>query len=111
MVRYFHEMFSAFNEDEHSLMVDMIFRIGNNNLSFDLWRETMTEEERLFSVALEERAIKEYYYHIDDTLDDNNLNLFTEIMLFYVFYDVEDIGLVWALPAVGPLYGEAIRRL
>ena len=106
MNRYFEALFANFDEEEDVLMGEMIILIGRNDMSFDFWRESLSEEERDFAVTLARRVDDEYYHLLEDNCE-NELNLFVEIMLYYVTYDAE---LGCELPAIGMLYGEAMRR-
>lgn len=111
MNRYFEELFADFGMNEHEMMGNMIFRIGNNQMSYDHWRETLSEDERSFAHSLVKK-VDEEFYHLLEAVSTKGMtayeyHLFSEIMIYYITHDAE---MGWALPNVGMLYGESVSR-
>ena len=111
MVKYFEELFATMNEEENILIGSMIYRIGNENMSFDTWVETMSEEERAFAHALLMKVDEEYFHLLEEAsaagMSAYEYHLFAEIMLYYTTYNVE---MGWAVPSIGKLYGSSVER-
>ena len=105
MNRYFEELFASFSEEEEERMWDMIVSVGNKNLPYTLWKDSLSDEERDFAIALAQKVDDEYYHLLEDN-PGNEMILFVEVMLYYVTHDAQ-IGC--ELPAVGLLYGEATK--
>lgn len=108
MNRYFKELFDGFCEEEHWYISDMIQRIGNNDLSFYAWSETMSAKERCFVSSLANKVDTEYF---GGQIDDDcwsELAIFAEIMIYYTVYDIE---LGWAMPEIGLCYAEAVNSI
>ena len=105
MNRYFEELFASFNEGEENRMWEMIVGVEKKNLPYHLWKDSLTDEERDFAMAIAQKVDDEYYHLLEDNRG-NEMILFVEVMLYYVTHDVE-MGCV--LPTIGLLYGEATK--
>ena len=46
MNRYFEELFTSFSEEEEVRMWEMAVSVGNKNLPYDLWKDSLSDEER-----------------------------------------------------------------
>ena len=106
MIKYFEELFSTMSEEENIMLGEMVIKIDRKEMSFDDWRESLSEEERKFALELERKVDSEFYNILDDE-SENQLYLFAEIMVYYVTYD-GNMGC--ELPAIARLYSEAMQR-
>ena len=105
MNRYFEVLFASFSEEEEVRMWEMIAGVSKKNLPYHLWKDSLSDEERDFAIALAQKVDDEYY-HLPEENSGNEMILFVETMLYYVTYDAE---MGCELPAIGLLYGEATK--
>ena len=108
MNQYFKELFDGFREEEHWYISDMISRIGNKDLSFFSWSETMSKEERSFAYSLADKVDTEYYGGLINDDCWSNLAIFVEIMIYYIVYDD---NCSWAMPNIGLCYAQAVNSV
>lgn len=102
------KLFDGFCEEEHNLIGDMIFRVGNTELSFYSWSATLSAIEKDFVVNLAHKVDMELYDGIIEEDGWTEFAVFAEIMIYYTAYDTE-LGIL--MPSVGLFYAEAVKSV
>ena len=105
MNQYYKDLFDNMGLDERNILCDMIFRIGNADLSFNDWKSTLSDTEKQFAAVLATKYNNEFLCGV---IEENEPYLFPELLLYYSIYNPE---LGWAVPNIGIVYGEAMKQL
>lgn len=66
---------------------------------------TLSDTEKQFAAVLATKYNNEF---LCGALEENEIYLFSELLLYYSIYDPE---LGWAVPGIGIVYGEAMKQI